>query len=92
MFKKDKNDIDEFVNENFERYMGLYVKLHQEEMEEFKKGYPEGYIDSEAIIPYLLYRTFKSQELLNEVTKLLTALTAILVFLTIILAYLTMQL
>lgn len=87
MLKIDKKDIDDFTNdENFNRLMKLYIEKHYEDSE--KLG---DYVDAERIIPVLLYRTFKSQEILNNVTIVLVVLTATLVILTIVLIYLTLQ-
>lgn len=87
MFEIDKKDIDDFTNdENFNRLMKLYIETYYEDSKELGD-----YVDAEQIIPVLLYRTFKSQEILNNVTIVLVVLTATLVILTIVLIYLTLQ-
>ena len=43
------------------------------------------HIDGSSIMPYLLYKTYKSQERLKNLTIILTILTAVLVIFTIVL-------
>lgn len=49
-------------------------------------------LDSERILPFIIYKTYKSQESLKKTTYILMCLTAVLVMFTIILAILTYQL
>lgn len=82
-----KNNLDKFLDKNFDTLMEDHMKWFKGDMISHPKD-----LDSERILPFIIYKTYKSQKSLNLITYALVGLTTVLVALTVILAYLTYRL
>jgi hypothetical protein len=91
--KENDKKVDEYINKNFNTFMKSYIDWHKEDLKKTLKykNESEWYVDSERILPYLMYKTFKSQERLKYVTYVLVALTLALLILTAVLIYFTIN-
>jgi hypothetical protein len=73
--------------------MELFVNNHSWDLETFNEDLQmTDHIPPEHILPYLLYKSYKSQESLNKITLVLIGLTLVLVIFTAFLIYFTVQL